>query len=184
MMKRVCIPILTLAILTFPALEAGADTATDTVFTRIGERLALMKPVAAWKRARDVAVEDLGREAVVLEKATQSAAKVGLAAETAKPFFQAQITAAKEIQNCWIARWSNNEAQPPDPVPDLKTEIRPKLIEIGAALLADIRKVLASGAKFDAAQSAAFRAKVKLDCLSPEGHETIYKELGGLRLAN
>lgn len=183
MMKKPFIAFLTLAILSILIKPAIAASATDAVFERIGERLALMKPVAAWKRARGVAVEDLAREAVVLDKVTQSAEKVGLVAETARPFFQAQITAAKEIQNCWIARWDNNEARPPDPVPDLKTEVRPKLIEIGAALLSDIKKALAAGATFDAAQSAAFRAKVKLDCLSVEGHTAIYEELGRLRLA-
>ncbi len=163
---------------------AMAGPETDAVFARIADRLALMKPVAAWKRARSAAVEDLAREAVVLEKATRSAADVGLVAETARPFFQAQITAAKEIQTCWIGRWDRNEAQPPDPVPDLKTEIRPKLIKIGAALLSDIKDALEAGASFDAAHSADFLAKVKLDCLSAEGHAAIFKELGGLRLAN
>ena len=182
MTKKLLIALVTLIIggLSGPA-TAGSET--DAVFARIAERLALMKPVAAWKRARGAAVEDLAREAVVLEKATQSAANVGLVAETARPFFQAQITAAKEIQTCWIGRWDRNEARPPEPVPDLRTEIRPKLIEIGAALLSDIKDALEAGGRFGAAQSAAFRAKVDLDCLSAEGHAAIFKELGGLRLA-
>ncbi|NIP77428.1 MAG: chorismate mutase, partial [Xanthomonadales bacterium] len=63
------------------------------------------KPVAAWKHARGKPVEDLEREAVVVDRAAADAAAAGLDPETARPFFMAQIDAAKSVQHCWIARW-------------------------------------------------------------------------------
>ena len=79
---------------------AVADPLADAVFERIAERLAMMKPVAAWKRDHGVTVEDRAREAIVLESAIEQAAKAGLAVETARPFFEAQIAAAKPF---WCA---------------------------------------------------------------------------------
>ncbi len=152
------------------------------MFERIADRLALMKPVAAWKRDHGVAVEDRAREAIVLESATEQAAKAGLAVETARPFFEAQIAAAKNIQRCWIARWDAG-APPPRPPPDLGTEIRPKLLEIGAALLTDVRAALAGGVAFDETRAAAFAAATDLDCLSAAARDAIYRQLSGLQLA-
>ncbi len=166
------------------AVPATADPAATTVFKRIAERLSLMKPVAAWKRARDVAVEDLAREAVVLEKVTAGAKKQGLSAETTKPFFEAQIVAAKDIQTCWIARWDKGQDTPPDPVPDLKSDIRPKLLTIGAALIADVRSALEAGVAFETRFQQEFAGTVALDCLSDEARDRIYSALGAIRLVN
>lgn len=163
------------------ATPACADPLADAVFARIAERLALMKSVAAWKRAHGAPIEDRAREAVVLEQAAQAAAKAGLAAETAVPFFEAQIAAAKAVQRCWITRWNAN-GPPPGPAPDLATEIRPQLLAIGAALLADIEKALASGVVFDRTD-AAFTAAVDLECLSPAARDAVNRELAGVRLA-
>jgi chorismate mutase len=168
------------------AAQANAETApdplADAVFERIGERLALMKAVAAWKREHRVAVEDRAREAVVLESATEQAAKAGLAAETAQPFFEAQIEAAKEIQRCWISRWDAG-APPPRSLPNLDTEIRPKLLELGAALLTDVKAALAGGVVFDETRVPAFAAATDLDCLSSAARDAIYRQLSVLRLA-
>ena len=164
------------------AAGAAADPLADAVFERIAERLALMKPVAAWKRDQGVAVEDRAREAIVLESATERAGKAGLVVETARPFFEAQIAAAKEIQRCWIARWDAG-APPPRPPPDLGSEIRPKLLEIGAALLTDIGAALTGGVAFDATRAAAFAAATDLDCLSAAARNAVYRQLSGLRLA-
>jgi chorismate mutase-like protein len=170
------------AILAVAAVAADADPLANAVFERIAERLALMKPVAAWKWEHGVAVEDRAREAIVIESATEQAAKVGLAVETARPFFEAQIAAAKEIQRCWIARWDAG-ASPPRQPPDLRAELRPKLLEIAAALLTDVRAALTGGVAFDETRIAAFAAATDLDCLSVAARDAVYRQLSGLRLA-
>ena len=165
------------------APPAAADPLADRVFARIAERLALMRPVAAWKRVHGGAIEDPAREAIVLEKASAAAVAAGLVAGPARAFFAAQIEAAKEIQRCWIARWDAGEP-PPEPALDLRSEIRPMLVEIGAATLADIQAALASGMLFDRIRAADFAATADLDCLSPAARDAIYRELSALRLAD
>jgi chorismate mutase len=164
------------------AAPAVAEPLADAVFERVAERLALMEPVAAWKRAHGVAVEDAAREQVVLDKATGQAAAAGLAAETARPFFEAQIDAAKLIQRCWLNRWDAG-APPPGPPPDLKAEIRPKLLEIDAALLSAIANALAAGVAFDQTRAKDFAAAVDLDCLPAPARDAVYEALAALRRA-
>ena len=164
------------------ATPVCADPLADAVFARIAERLALMKSVAAWKQAHGAPIEERAREAVVLEQAAEAAAQAGLAAETAVPFFAAQIAAAKAIQRCWIARW-HVDGPPPGPPPDLETEIRPQLLAVGAVLLADIKAALASGMNFEKTCAADFTPALDLECLSPAARDALCRELAGLRLA-
>ncbi|MEO0820574.1 MAG: gamma subclass chorismate mutase AroQ [Pseudomonadota bacterium] len=172
-----------LALAAAPAQAGAADRAEEAVFTRIAERLALMMPVAAWKMERGAPVEDKAREAVVLDKAAEAAEAEGLSGESARPFFAAQIEAAKDIQRCWIARWEAGEASPPAETPDLKTEIRPELIRLGAEILASIRAALDAGAGFGAESAPAFRDAVALDCLSDPSRNAILEALAGVRPA-
>ncbi len=163
--------------------QVSAEPSAQAVFERIAERLSLMQPVAAWKLANDVAVEDLAREAVVLESATGAAVEAGLDAETAQAFFEAQIEAAKDIQHCWIGRWEAGTAQPPESAPDLTTEIRPRLLELGVELLDSIEAALADGVTFDAALADDFAATADIDCLSDPSRDAIYAALGQLHPA-
>ena len=172
-----------LAALLALAAAALAEPSADAVFEGIAERLSLMKPVAAWKRANGVAVEDRAREAVVLENATAAAAAAGLDPATDRPFFEAQIEAAKDVQNCWIGRWDANQAPPPENAPDLKTEIRPALLALDCALLDSIQAALAQDIAFDGARAADFAAAADVECLSAARRDTVYERLGHLRLA-
>ncbi len=181
-MKRfVCGLLLTLAAGS-PGLAAEDDA--GAVFELIDARLELMLPVAAWKQANDAAVEDKAREAVVVEKAVEAASLHNIDPEGAAVFFRAQIEAAKEIQVCWIERWSAGEATPPVEVPDLKGEIRPQLIEIGGKLLAAVETTLDSGESFTATDLPAFRTTVRVDCLSDETRDTLFEALTQMRLTS
>lgn len=171
-----------LAILLALPAPVLADPLADAVFEGIAGRLSLMKPVAAWKRANGVAVEDREREAVVLENATAAAAEAGLDPAAARPFFAAQIAAAKDIQRCWLARWDAGEASPPEDAPDLKTEIRPALLELGRALLESTAAALAQDIAFDETYAADYAAAADIDCLSAARRDAVYDSLGDLRL--
>ncbi len=168
---------------TFAGGPAPAGPHEEAVFTLISERLALMKPVAEWKFANATAVEDRTREAIVLKKAVADAAEAGLDPATVRPFFRAQIEAAKVIQACWIDRWRTGRAAPAAEPPDLASGIRPKLVDIGSRLLAAIRESLASGARFGAAGAADFNAVAAPDCLDREHRGAIYVTLARIRLA-
>ena len=178
--------LLALAALALPTLalaESPTDPRADAVFEGIAERLSLMKSVAAWKRANGVAVEDRAREAVVLDNAVGAAAAAGLDPAMARPFFAAQIAAAKDIQRCWIGRWDAEQAPPPEGAPDLKTEIRPALLALGRALLESTAAALAEGIAFDETHAADFAVAADVECLSTARRDAIYGGLGGLRLA-
>jgi len=160
----------------------SADPRANAVFEQIGERLQLMKSVAAWKRANGTPVEDLERETVVLQKSIDAAVKLGLDPEGARSFFNMQITAAKEIQHCWIERWKGGHAVPPARVPDLKTDIRPRLLTIGDALLSNIKTALAEGTVFDQRHLADFAQRTDIDCLRPTRRDELLLMPGRIRL--
>jgi len=170
-----------LLLLLVPCAAAAAGKAA--VFELIAARLALMKPVAEWKHRHVAPVEDIAREAVVLDRAVADAAAAGLAQESVRPFFQAQITAAKAIQRCWIGRWHADMSMPANDPPDLKTEIRPQLIDLGARLIAALRDSLAEEGRFDGRTTAAFASTVETDCLDREARGPIYIALTRIRLA-
>jgi chorismate mutase len=168
------------------ATPAGAMASGDrvaSVYALIAQRLSLMKPVAAWKHVNSIPVEDREREVVVIGRTTAGAAEHGLAAGTVGPFFETQIEAAKAIQRCWIARWSTGEASAPIDPPDLKANIRPKLIKIGNALTAAIEATLSLGQGFGSDGAAGFAGAVDLDCLDRESRGAIYVALTRIRLA-
>ena len=166
--------VLLLGLTTAGAARGDAASILDLVEAR----LALMKPVAAFKFDQSLPVEDLAREAVVLEKATEQAKAQGIDAVLARQFFRAQIEVAKEIQHCWIARWQAGEATVLEDVPDLKAEIRPQLIEIGQALLKAVATQLKAG------MLGSEMRPPSLDCLSQASGESLSETLGALRLAD
>lgn len=127
---------------TRPGFSLAAGTALDTLLSLIGERLAVMPDVARHKYNSGAAVEDLPREAQVIEAVTAQAVDVGLDKAVAAKFFQAQIDASKMIQSERIAAWKAEGHAPFTDVPDLKTVIRPKLDALNPAMLAALKDAL------------------------------------------
>ena len=125
-----------------PGFALAAGTALDTLLRLIGERLAVMPDVARHKYNSGAAVEDLPREAQVIEAVTAQAVEAGLDKGLAAKFFQAQIDASKMIQSERIAAWKAEGHAPFTDVPDLKTVIRPKLDALTPALLAALMDTL------------------------------------------
>ncbi len=107
----------------------------ESLLAAMDERLSLMPLVAVAKRRSGMPLEAPEREEVVLDAAVESARaaaeRYGAAlpdAEIVKRLFRAQMEAAKEIQ--WNAIHDRDYA-PPEPIPDIKTELRPALLRIG-----------------------------------------------------
>ncbi len=125
------------------AATAGDDLAkAETLFQLINERLSYMKDVAAFKWVNKKPIEDKAREEVVIQKTAEAAGKEGLDVESAKGFFRVQIEAAKVIQNQFHDTWKKNGFPRDAKFADLKTEIRPALIDLGNRILAQIKAAL------------------------------------------
>ena len=130
--------ILFLLVLTAPAgaEPAFADPDADIreVFRLIGERLLLMPDVAAWKHLHREPIVDAAREQQVLERTMQHAAAFGLEPRSARELLALQIRLAVRIQQSLEHDWQSGSKAPLQ-APDLKSELRPRLDEIGERLL-------------------------------------------------
>jgi len=99
----------------------------------IAERLQLMPAVAAYKWHRQLPIEAPAREAAVLAAARRDALRLGLALGPVAEFMGAQMTAAKALQQQYFERWAAGEPVPA--APDLERRLRPRLLELGTAIL-------------------------------------------------
>jgi cyclohexadienyl dehydratase len=130
---------------------AAAPTATPlgSLVAALDERMALMPLVAAAKRRDVLPLADPAREARVIEAglasvraAAQRVHATPPADEAVRDFFRAQIDAARQLQ---LAVGRDPAYRPADPLPDLKTELRPALLRVGeriAALLVALPQAL------------------------------------------
>lgn len=101
----------------------------DHLLDLTARRLAFMQPVASWKSARGVPIEDLEREQAVLEAAERSAARFGLDPKPVRDWFALQIDLAKAVQR-----------RAPEVAPTLELEaIRPALIRLGERQVRSLR---------------------------------------------
>ena len=119
---------LSLAIVAVESLNA------DVLGKAIHDRLSLMRAVGAYKWHNKLPIENLAREKVVIQSATLAGLAHGITTQSSKQFFQAQIEAAKDIQQCWFNRWQAG-ATPPPPI-DLNETLRPELIALGNRITA------------------------------------------------
>ncbi|MDH5738010.1 MAG: gamma subclass chorismate mutase AroQ [Gammaproteobacteria bacterium] len=158
-----------------PSGKAPAKpTAEYVLFSLIQKRLSLMPDVAAYKWHHDLAIEDLEREAQILESTRIAAAEAGLKANHAREFFQQQMNAAKSIQQYWIDQWKAG-APLPDTPPDLKGDLRPLLNELSAQIIAQM-KAIGSLAPSDTAWQQ-FQIQIQIDGLDTEVVKRLYQAL-------
>ncbi len=179
MMRGWVILALAVAMLAGTVPASAADPVKTAVFDGIRDRLALMKPVAAWKALRNVPVEDLEREKKVLQSSVGNAQAVRIDGSSVSAFFEAQIAAAKEIQSCWMERWTQDPSKAPQDAPDLTTEIRPKLIDLGKKILKNVARAWkeSEDMPFRAEDEPDFVAAVEIECLTDDAKREIYRAL-------
>lgn len=156
------------ATIAFVLLAAGPLRAEGGPLPLIDERLELMRDEAAWRYARNAPVEDLAREAISLQRAMVDAQAIGLDPGAARAFFTAKNAAEKEIQSCFMHRWSMGEEDPPEMVPDMSGELRPRLFELEFEIL---DAILAYDGPPITAEI--FFEAVAVDCLSPDTAEAL-----------
>nr|WP_286198236.1 gamma subclass chorismate mutase AroQ [Salinisphaera sp. G21_0] len=151
------------------------------IFELINQRLTYMKAVALFKNMNGRAVEDLNREKIVLEKALCVAKKAGLEPDSITHFFQAQMNAAKAIQQAYIDQWSS--AKPANKKHhDLDSEVRPKLMELGDQIVEQISAYLKNGGTFDNNMQKDFVRLVNARHLSEDDKEKMFKSLQRIRV--
>ena len=107
----------------------------------VNERLSYMKAVAAYKWEHQLAIEDLEREEIVIQSSMDQAATYGLDSISTRTFFEEQIGAAKQIQSYWFKYWGEYGFESNQKFGDLKTEIRPALLDLGKQILAGISQL-------------------------------------------
>ena len=119
--------------------EPSIDALSERVFDLMADRLRLMPLVAVYKLHANKPIEDLAREAAVLEEAAAVAEKYGFDRERARDFFQVQIEAAKLVQRqTQIALSSSPVSQWPH-APSLAQEIRPELDRLSHEIMTALR---------------------------------------------
>ena len=120
-----------------PAVARPApDRSFDVLLGAIRDRLAVMHDVARWKWARNVAIEDPGREASLLLDVAERGVPLGLDRDLTRSFFRGQIEAAKAIQRYDFRRWEASGRGPEGDPPDLVGVLRPRIDALNRDLLA------------------------------------------------
>lgn len=123
----------------------------------IDQRLLLAQDVARTKWNTKAPIEDLPREAQIVQRLGEQAQAAGVPADFAQAFFRAQIEASKTVQRALFERWEQEHPGRFDDAPDLATVIRPQLDALTPKLLralADDYKVLTDPAhKAEVAQA-------------------------------
>ena len=122
------------------AQPAASDVAqVDRLLALIDQRLGFMDDVARNKWNSGAPIEDLPREAEIIDSLGRQAAGFGIDAEIVRGFFRAQIEASKTIQRARFAEWRVRNQPPFKNPPDLRDTIRPAL----DALTPEMMKALA-----------------------------------------
>ncbi|CAH0536977.1 chorismate mutase [Vibrio marisflavi] len=164
-----------------PAVFAqGTDT---LLFSNINNRLGYMKDVALYKAQHHKQIEDIAREAVVIEKAQAQAKKLGLNPSSVKPFFVAQISAAKAIQYRYRADWLSSPNKLNAKPLNLKTQVRPALITLGNTILAEMKDHLEKFGPFNPSERAKFIRHITVANLTIADKDMLYDGLMKVRLA-
>jgi chorismate mutase-like protein len=173
---RVCL-VLTFLVCASPL--ALADE-TDQLFASLAARLAYMPDVARYKLARGIAVEDLPREAIVLENSGAAATLAGLDPTTVSHFFQVQIDVAKAIQMRHMN--ASDKTTAAESIPDLDGEIRPALDRLGDQIIALLAECLRSRGNFKTADRTAFDRALERSPLTATERQQLFTSLLPVRL--
>ena len=108
------------------------------------ERLGWMDEVARAKQAKGLPVEDVVREAALLDVMAGLGEEVGLSGGVVRGFFAGQILAAKVCQEEWLARNAGREVKG-EALLDLAGTVRPALDAIGKRMIGALRQARSGG---------------------------------------
>ena len=157
----------------------AADGGPETLFALINERLSYMEQVALYKNHNNLAIEDLEREQLVIESSKRSAAGQGLDPQSIESFFAAQIAVAKAIQYRHLADWLStpNADQPPD----LQSQLRPALTELGDRIINSLALLLQSGDSVSERHRQAFHAAITVRHVGESDKALLFETLAQVK---
>ncbi len=114
----------------------GSALLIDQVQSLVQQRLELMPAVARYKWDRNLPVEDLAREAQILNRTVHRAKNMGMDPIYAQQAVTAQMMAAKMIQSRLFQTWRADNASFDSTQPqDLVKDIRPKISNLTHQLI-------------------------------------------------
>ncbi|MEM7191391.1 MAG: gamma subclass chorismate mutase AroQ [Pseudomonadota bacterium] len=126
-MSHVTLLLLIVLVSAGPVWAKGTSDDIKMLRRLLIERLALMEDVAAYKWNAGLPIDDPAREANVHRAAEARARAAGLAPARARAFIAAQMEAAKIIQRYHFDEWRANGVEKIEGVPDLATDLRPRI---------------------------------------------------------
>lgn len=139
LINRYIFPALVLLVWAPATLAEPADALIRDLKTVLHDRLDLMPAVARYKWENKLPVEDLQREAQILDRTVERAAALGVGQLYAEQVVRAQMQAAKMIQTRLIKEWAAGTSDPGTvPEMDLVTEIRPRISQLTGLLLSKL----------------------------------------------
>ncbi|WP_428244370.1 chorismate mutase [Gynuella sp.] len=172
--------LLTTLMLTLLALQANAETNATTLFNTINKRLGYMEDVAIYKADNHLPIEDIGREATVIEQAKDAARQKGLNPMTIESFFQAQIAVAKAIQYRYRAEFLSHPAD--HAARDLTSVVRPELLKLGDQIIEQIAQYQQQYGVFQPSQYDLFSRQINVDYVSEGDKQLLFNALLKIRI--
>ncbi|WP_165905015.1 chorismate mutase [Parashewanella curva] len=143
----------------------------------IKARLSLCHDVASYKIHKNIAIENLKQEQVVLAKAAQSAKKYTLEPNSVLSFTQAMMDSCKQIQH---ADFNNPKTQSHKIIPI--TETRKKLAKLNQKLFTTLAHQLNTQAKLTGLNYPSFSRAFSELQLSNKQQQTLFKALKKIEL--
>ncbi|WP_444997143.1 gamma subclass chorismate mutase AroQ [Aliikangiella sp. IMCC44359] len=167
--------VLLLITLTFIPFFANAEMTHSDIFKMINERLKYMEDVALYKAHNQLAIEDLAREKIVINRAKAVAKKEGLSPEHIEGFFKMQIIVAKAIQFRYRA---DLLFQPSSIKPkQLNQHIRPQLIKLGNKIIQQIAVYIKAHQSFNKTQFHEFSQAISVNYATESDKQLLFNTL-------
>lgn len=117
-----------------------SETNLESLLRLIRQRLEIMPGVAQAKWNRKLPITDARRESALLDKMAAEGATLGLPEDVVRQFFQAQISAAKLVQEQLIQDWDARKQPSFAKALDLERDVRPQIDRLNQELLAALAK--------------------------------------------
>ncbi len=142
--KRLALVVLCAIVSAFTHLPVAnaVDSAAKLSVLRaaILDRLLAMPDVAAHKWNTGKPIDDQAQEVAVIDAAMRAGAELGLPGEAVRRAMTAQIEAAKLIQRDLISAWSARQAPRVESIPDLNSDLRPRIARATESLIEGLAK--------------------------------------------
>lgn len=166
---------LTLFFSSTPYLVNAEQKESSALFSLINKRLSYMEDVALHKYEKNIKIEDLDREQIVINEALEEAAEKDLDRTSIENFFRTQIDIAKSIQRRYFADWDHKPTK--TTAPDLQNDIRPSLTNLGHSIILELVKLLRDGEGIKSEQRGLFHASITIAKVHSKDKDELFDSL-------